>query len=125
MSAAVDRPEEAARFRLLEGEILLFRRSPAEAARLISEPIPDTPAFAALKARQTQLQGQRELVEGRLDGAVATLEGAAQAARSAEAIDVALDADVIRGQALVRLQRTAEGVALLERAAAQAAAAGD
>src|SRR6186997_1775779 len=52
-SGTLDRPESEShlRFQLLQGEILLFRRSPSDAERFIATSIPDTSPFAALRAR--------------------------------------------------------------------------
>lgn len=115
----------AARFRLLKAEVFLFRRAPADAAPFLADTLPSSPEFAWLRARQQYLAGQRSLVEGRVADALVELEQAGRTARAAGARDVALDADVMRGQVLARERRWSDAVTLLEHAAAEAEREGD
>jgi CHAT domain-containing protein len=115
----------AARLTLLEAEIRLFRREPAEAALLLTTSFPDAPAFSPLRARQQQLRGQLRMVEERLEEALPPLEEASRMARAAGAPEVTIDADVLRGQALLRLRRFVDAELVLTSAAAAAEALGD
>jgi CHAT domain-containing protein/tetratricopeptide (TPR) repeat protein len=124
-SAGEPASEAGHRLRLLKAEVLLYRREPAKAAALLDVRVPETRPFAGLRARQAYLEGQRHLVEQRIAEAMEALHRASDIARAAGVIDVALDADILRGQALLRAGRWDEAAALLDGAAAAARARGD
>jgi len=117
--------EAAARFRLLQAEIALFRRDSSAAAALLAPPLPKLPSFDALRARQMYLRGQLQLIQGQVQEAETTLGQAARAAASVGAREVALDAKVLDGQALSRLRRWDDAQRQLEDALADARAARD
>ena len=117
--------EPAVRFRLLKTEILLHRRDSEAAAALLGPSLPDTPEYAALRARRRYLEGRLSIVQGRLEPALDALAEAARMAQGAGATDVGLEAAVFEGQALVRLGRWDEGESILQRAAASAEASSD
>ena len=113
------------KFRLLHDEIRLINREIAEPFPSLDEPLPDTTDYGWVSARQRFLKGQHHLVKGQLPEAVATLDDTVRRAKSASATDVQIDADILKGVALVRLGRSAEGDATLATAAAAAKTSGD
>jgi CHAT domain-containing protein len=113
LEATRDRPgsEAAGKVSLLKAEVFLYRRDHAPARELLATPFPDTPPFAALRARRLFLTGQLQLNEGRIDEAIGLFE---QAARVGElATDVEMDAKVLHGQAFVRTGRWEEADRIL------------
>jgi CHAT domain-containing protein len=106
--------EAAGRFSLLKAEIFLYRRDQTSAREILAAQFPDTPSFAAHRARQLFLTGQLELNEGRIDAAIERFE---QASRLGEvAGDVEIDAKVLQGQAFVRSGRWDEAERVLDDA---------
>jgi len=117
--------ESATRFRLLQAEIALFRRDLASARSLLARSIPANSTFDALRARQRYLDGQLLLIDARWDESLKALDDAVNAAAAARARDVELDARILKGQALFRLQRWADADRELEATAADAGDARD
>lgn len=111
-----------ARLRLLRAEVLLMRRHVASASALLAEPIATD---AALEARRVYLHGYQQMIEGRLEEALETLDRAVGIADRADATDVVLDAHNLAGQALFRLNRFAEAERRLLQARALANRTGD
>ena len=108
--------ESAARFRLLQAEIALFRRDLATARSLLDHPLPAVANVDTLRARHTYLGGQMQLIEGRWDDALHVLSDAARVAADAGARDVELDARILIGQAFYRTRRWGEAERELETA---------
>jgi tetratricopeptide (TPR) repeat protein len=117
--------EAATRFTLLQAEIALFRRDLASARSLLARSIPANSNFDALRARQRYLDGQLLLIDARWDESLKTLDDAVNAAAAARARDVELDARILKGQALFRLQRWTDADRELEATAADAGNARD
>jgi CHAT domain-containing protein len=115
----------ACRFRLLKAEVLLVMRQPRDVPRLLAAPIPDGSQYAAVRAKRRFLDGQLALVTGKLDDAASALQAAAALADQASAADIWLDAEAMRGQALLRRGQWREGEAVLSAAADRADRAGD
>jgi CHAT domain-containing protein/Tfp pilus assembly protein PilF len=113
------------RFRLLHDEIRLIDRQLSQPFPALDEQVPQTTDYAWVRARQRYLKGQHHLVKGELPAAIAVLEHAAAQAKSAAATDVWIDAIALKGVALVRAGRSADGDAVLAEAAAAAKGSGD
>ena len=123
-----DRQPEKAwswKFRLLHDEIRLINREIAEPFPGLDEALPETTEYGWVRARQRFLKGQHHLVKGELPEAVATFDDSARRAKSLSATDVQIDADILKGVALLRLGRAAEGDVTLATAAAAAKTSGD
>jgi CHAT domain-containing protein/tetratricopeptide (TPR) repeat protein len=112
------------RLRLLRAEILLLQRRPADAVPPLRERLPDTPEFAPIRARQAVLQGQLQIVNGDLPGALTTLDQAARMASEARDPLVQFDARNLQGQAALRLGQWATGDEILESVVTDAIHAG-
>jgi hypothetical protein len=102
--AAVVNPDspDAHQLRLLRAEILVARPDLAAAAALVDAPIPDRPEFAAMRARQQYLHARVQVARGQLTPALATLE---DIGKNDTDRTVRLDAEILAGQALLRLGR--------------------
>ncbi|MGH9370144.1 MAG: tetratricopeptide repeat protein, partial [Vicinamibacterales bacterium] len=111
--------------RLLRGEILLLQRKPDDVVPLLKESLPDSPAFARLRAKQKCLEGQLHVISGNLSQALETLDAAERLAQAAGDTNVVFSARGLRGQVLLRLERWAEGDSTLARLVADAEQAGD
>jgi CHAT domain-containing protein/Tfp pilus assembly protein PilF len=111
--------------RLLHAEILLMRREIDRASEIIDLPVPAGDAFGRLEARRRYLAGFRQMMTGRVEEAAAMLAEASTGAAAAGAADVAMDADILAGQALFRLGRWVDAEAVLARARSQARGLGD
>lgn len=104
-TAARDAPIEKHTFRLLAAELRLMRREIDEARAILAEPVPAGADAAHLGARRQYLEGYERIARGRLDEAVVALEKAMSDATARGAVDVALAAAPLLGQALYRLNR--------------------
>ncbi len=89
-------------FRFLRSEVLLFQRQTRDVMPLLAEPLPDTSAFAALRARQKYLEGAAQLTLDRQPDALRALDDARQQAVSAGAADVLLDVEALQAQIALR-----------------------
>lgn len=125
LAAAGDASATTTAFRLLDAEIRLMQGDVAGASASIDAPTPAGSRFAALEARRRYLAAYRQMAAGEMAEAVVALDDARAAAEAAGAVDVALDADILAGQALFRTGRWDEGDARLERAREAARTAGD
>jgi CHAT domain-containing protein/Tfp pilus assembly protein PilF len=125
LALAGDTSANAAALRLLNAEILLMRRDVRGASRAIDAPLPQGPQFDGLEARRRYLVGYREMMSARFEQAAATLEDAVARATRAGATDVALDADILAGQALFRMGTWDEAEKRLVRARELARSVGD
>jgi CHAT domain-containing protein len=113
------------RFRLLHDEIRLIDRQLSQPFPALDEPVPQTTDYAWVQARQRYLKGQHHLVRGELPAAIAVLEHAATLAKAATANDVQVDANILKGVALIRAGRSADGDEVLAEAVSAAKGAGD
>jgi len=118
-------PETRGKFVLLEAEIALFRRDGSTASKLLAGSLPTTPTFDALRARQAYLRGQLQLIQGHVEEAERILADAVRTSAAAGSRDVELDAKMLNGQVLSRLQRWDDAQRQLEDALAGARAAND
>ena len=125
LAIAADAPAHAPALRLLNAEILLMQRDVAGASRVIDAALPQGPQFDGLDARRRYLVGYREMMSARFEQAAGTLEDAVARATRAGATDVALDADILAGQALFRMGAWDEAEKRLVRARALARSVGD
>src|SRR5690606_6333332 len=116
----------AAALQLLRAEIRLLERDIDGAGTIIDAPLPAIDATAAgrLEARRLYLDGYRLRARGAIAAGLTQLDASAVLARRWGATDVALDADVLAGQALYRLGRPDEADARLLAARTEAAASG-
>ena len=110
-------------FRFLRGEILLLQHQPSEVLPLVTAPLPEGPAFDALRARQKYLEALVQRSQNRFADALATLDAARRLAPDAR--DVQLDIDWLDGQLRMRLGKWAEAESRLNDVVVRAAAAGD
>ena len=115
----------AARLRLLRAEVLLMQRDVPGASSLIDASVPAGEDVGWLEARRAYLDGYRQIMAGRFDDAVATLDRVVARAMPAGAIDVALDAHNLAGQALFRSGRFADAESRLVEALSLARTSGD
>ena len=122
---AHDQPDTRAKFVLLQAEIALFRRDGSTASALLGVSLPTTPTFDALRARQAYLRGQLQLIQGHVEEAERILVDAVRAGAAAGSREVELDARMLNGQALSRLQRWDDAQRELEDALAGARATND
>ena len=111
--------------RLLSAEILLMQRDVDAASRVIDAELPQGPQFDGLDARRRYLVGYREMMSARFEQAAATLDDVVARATRAGATDVALDADILAGQALFRMGAWDEAEKRLVRARTLARSVGD
>jgi len=109
------------KFELLRAEILLRQRPPQELLPLLEAPLPETPAFAPLRARQSMLAGQAWLSARRWEEAAAALERARRLAAACGARDVLLTTEILEGSRLSQLGRQEDAEALLKDTVARAA----
>jgi CHAT domain-containing protein/Tfp pilus assembly protein PilF len=108
--------------RLLKAEILLARPDVAASAALVDVQIPDQPEFAVARARQRYVRARIDVARGQLREALATLDGI----RDSDSDEtVYLDAEVLAGQALLRLGRLDEAETRLKAALGEAERLGD
>ena len=122
------RPEASVwtwKFRLLHDEIRLIDRQLSQPFPALDEGLPEAPGYSWVRARQRYLKGQHHLVKGDLSEAVAVFDETTRLAQTASATDVLIDANILKGVALMRLGRPAEGDATLAAATASAKASGD
>ena len=110
-------------FRFLRGEILLLQHQPSEVVPLVGAPLPEGPAFEALRARQKYLEALVQRSQNRFADAIATLDAARRMAPDAR--EVQLDIAWLDGQLRMRLGKWAEAESRLNDVVARAAAAGD
>lgn len=122
---AADDPAYAPTLRLLHAEILLMRRKIDTASAIIDARAPAGDHAARYEARRRYLVGFRTMMIGDIAAAATVLADASERAMSAQALDVAMDADILAGQALFRLNRWTEAEAVLGRARRLARARGD
>jgi CHAT domain-containing protein/tetratricopeptide (TPR) repeat protein len=108
--------------RLLRAEVLLTKADLPGAAALVDVPIPEGPAFAAARSRQRYVRARLEITRGLVKQALTTLESIGELDREA---DLRLDADILAGQALLRLGRLEEGEARLKQTLEEAERRGD
>ena len=113
------------KFRLLLDEIRLIDRRLSEPFPALDESIPESSEHAWVRARQRFLNGQHHLVRSNLADAIAALDATAALAKSVSATDVFIDAEILKGVALIRLGRASEGDATLSAAAQAAKSSGD
>jgi len=113
------------KFRLLLDEIRLIDRRLSEPFPALDESIPESSEHAWVRARQRFLKGQHHLVRSNLADAIAALDATAALAKSVSATDVFIDAEILKGVALIRLGRASEGDATLSAAAQAAKSSGD
>lgn len=126
--SAARRPEASVwawKFRLLHDEIRLVERQLSQPFPALDEGVPETPDYSWVRARQRSLKGQHHLAKGELSQAVAAFDETMGLAKTASATDVLIDANILKGVALVRLGRSTEGDATLAAAIASAKASGD
>ena len=110
-------------FRLLQAEVLLAKRDTAAAASSLAAPVPDSPPFKPLRARQQLLRARVKLAERSLQESLTIAEGADALADGAPGLQ--LDIGAFRGQVLFQLGRWADAERQLTQVAAQAARAKD
>ncbi len=108
--------------RLLQVEILVAKPDLNAAAALLETPVPDGPEFAALRARERYMRARVEVGRAQLKQALATL---ATIDDLDPPQDVHIDAEVLAGQALLRLGRVEEGQARLKKVLEEAERRGD
>ncbi len=113
------------KFKLLQDEVRLIGRQLSAPFPALEEQIPDSPAYAWVRARQRYLRGQHRLIRGDLPKALEAFEGALALAKESATSDVLRDTNVLRGITLQRLGRWDEGDDSLIKAVAEAKAAGD
>ena len=113
------------KFRLLLDEIRLIDRRLSEPFPALDESIPEGSEHAWVRARQRFLKGQHHLVRSNLADAIAALDATAALAKSVRATDVFIDAEILKGVALIRLGRASEGDATPSAAAQAAKSSGD
>ncbi len=113
------------KFRLLLDEIRLIDRRLSESFPALDERIPEGSEHAWVRARQRYLKGQHHLVRSNLADAIPALDATAALAKSVSASDVLIDAEILKGVALIRLGRASEGDATLSAAAQAAKSSGD
>jgi len=106
------------KFRLLHDEIRLIDRQLSAPFPALDEAVPQADDYAWVRARQRYLKGQHHLVRGDLPAAIAAFGETARLAKAASGSDVLVDADILKGVALVRAGQSAEGDAMLAGAAA-------
>ena len=111
------------RFRLLSCEIAILRRDFPAAERIVEAPLPDSPDFRALRARQRLLSAKLQVEQGHLRAAHDMLAQARQLAVGDA--EIALEVDRLDGQALLRLGEWTEGEALLNSVLTSAAVRAD
>jgi CHAT domain-containing protein len=112
-------------YRLLRAEIRLADGQQADAAAIVSEPVPATPPFAAVRARQKYVAGRLLVMAHRLEDAFQALDEAKRLARAASDSQLALDAGVLQGRAALQLARWDEGAAILTDVVDRARSGGD
>jgi tetratricopeptide (TPR) repeat protein len=123
-TAGADRETPAFyQFRLLQAEILLAKPDVAAAAALLDSPIPDRAEFAPLRPRQRYVRARLEVARGQLEQALATLNSIEDL--QPPQTDVRLDAEVLAGQALLRLGRGDEAEMRLKSILDEAQRRGD
>ena len=113
------------KFRLLHVEIRLIERDLSEPFFVLDEQVPETSDYAWVRARQSFLKGHQHYSRGEFAQAVPSLEDAVREAKVSSAQDVLIDADILKGVALLRVGRTSEADATLAAAAEMAKAMGD
>jgi CHAT domain-containing protein len=113
------------KFRLLHDEIRLIDRQLSQPFPALDEQVPQTTDYAWVRARQRYLKGQHHVVQGEFPAAIAVLEHAATLAKAATASDVWIDANTLKGVALIRAGRSADGDVVLTEAVVAARGAGD
>ena len=107
---------------LLRAEVLLARPDIPSAAAIVDAPIPGGAEFAPVRARQRYLRARVEVARGQLQQALATLDGIVEADPDGT---VHLDAEVLAGQALLRLGRLDEAEVRLKAILKEAERRGD
>jgi len=125
MTAAGTDPDAPAvhELRLLHAEILLAKPDLAGAAALVAIPIPDRAEYATLQPRHRYVRARLELARGEVKEALATLQSIEEL--DLHQPDVHLDAEVLAGQALLRLGRWDEGETRLRAILDEAQRRGD
>jgi CHAT domain-containing protein len=123
-SSAAESPW-AWKFKLLITEIQLVGREIPAAARSLETAPPSSGGYEWAAAKHQYLKGQLTLLQRKPADAVAILDDARQRADRAGAHDVALDAGVLKGQALSVLRRWPEAERVLNDAVAEAQRQGD
>ena len=113
------------KFRLLHDEIRLISRELGEPFPNLDATLPERTDFGWVRAKQQQLKGQFALVRNRFPEAVETLTEAGRLATAASANDLLLDAETLKGVALLRLGRSEEADEVLSAAAGRAQQARD
>ncbi|HEY1308784.1 MAG TPA: CHAT domain-containing protein [Vicinamibacterales bacterium] len=113
------------KFHLLRAEILLVSGDRAAATELLASQAPSAAEFGWVAAKQKYLQGQLQIAQGQPAAAMTTLADARALAKSTAASDVALDTEVLVGQALFRQGRWADAERTLQDLVARATEAGD
>jgi CHAT domain-containing protein len=104
------------RFRFLRCDILAMSHRAEEIVLELADPIPQTPAYAGLAARKLMLEGQAQSLLSNQAGAEALLDRARQAAEAANAQDVLVETDIIRGPIVAQLRGAEQGERILVRA---------
>jgi tetratricopeptide (TPR) repeat protein len=104
------------RFRFLRCDILAMSHRAEEIVLELADPIPQTPAYAGLAARKLMLEGQAQSLLSNQAGAEALLDRARQAAEAANAQDVLVETDIIRGPIVGQLRGAEQGERILARA---------
>jgi CHAT domain-containing protein len=112
------------RLRLLREEILVAQLRLPEVLPLLSVSLPGGSQFDRLRVRQKYIEARTQVIQGRLQGALDTMDNATSAA-PAEWDDVRLDVEVLGGQVRLRLGRWADAESRLNQVVARAAATGD
>jgi CHAT domain-containing protein/Tfp pilus assembly protein PilF len=113
------------KFRLLHDEIRLIERDLSKPFSVLDEQVPETSDYAWVRARQRFLKGHQHYSRGEFAQAVPSLEDAVRVAKASSAQDVLIDADILKGVALLRVGRWSEADASLAAAAEMAKALGD
>ncbi len=108
---------------LLQAEILLAKPDVQGAAALLDQPIPDRSEYAPLRSRHRYVRARLEVARGQLEQALTTLDSI-DALQPAQA-DVRLDAEILAGQALLRLGRGDEAETRLKSMLDEAQRRGD
>ncbi len=109
------------RFRLLRCQAALASREASSVLSELRTPLPATPEYGPLRARQKMLEGQALMMLGRLDQAGPVFDHAASLASQAGDRETAIEIDTLRGALLSRQRHWQQAEQVLQAAATQAA----
>jgi CHAT domain-containing protein len=112
------------KFRLQQGDVLLFSRRAETTLTLIDTAIPQSPEFASVAARRLVLQSRAHSMLHHQQLADELLQRAAEAAEAAHAPEIAVDVETLRGNFLDDRGKYPESVAAWLRAREMARSVG-